>query len=119
MSGSMKWFVYQTDDGADFAIWRDESRVKIVNGETGDYVAGETLIYGLPRNVTPRTVRYSSSDGTVSASIVALTQSLMLAAPAQFEDVNTGKTLTRRSRQPEKVRLPYAEDTGLNDGTPT
>lgn len=119
MSGSKKWFVYQTDDGENFAVLRDESNTEAVNGATGDFTSTSAVIYSIPKNVKPRYVVYRSADKTITRKCVALTQSLLLAAPVTIVDGPTGLTLTRKNRKAETIKLPYPEDTGLDDGDAT
>lgn len=118
MAGSMKWFVYTTDAGQTYAIYRDESNLELVN-TGGDYGTGSTETDALPRNITPRYARYRSTDGTVSRNIVALTTAALTAAPATITDAVSGLTLNLQGRNGERKRLPIAADTGLTDSDAT
>ena len=54
MAGSIKWFVYTTDSGQDFALKADESNLEAVNGSVQDMPGTATTTFALPRNVKPR-----------------------------------------------------------------
>lgn len=121
MAGSNKWFVYTTDAGTDFALFRDESNVEAVNGGTQDFVAATAVQYSLPGNVKPRVCVYSNAAGTIRRSVVALTQTIYngILPNATITDQTSGETLTLSSKKGEVVRLPKAGDTGLTDGDAT
>lgn len=121
MAGSIKWFVYTTDDGTDFAINKDESNTEFINGGTQDYPNTGTIIYALPKNVTPRQLVFRSVDGTVTRKIVALTQTIYDAVlPAStFTDPVSGKVTYLTRKEGELVRVPIGPDTGLDDGDAT
>lgn len=121
MAGSNKWFVYTTDDGSNFALYRDESNMEGVNGATGDYTGASTIIYSLPRNVKPRSIVYGNASGTIRRTIPALTAAIYngVAANATITDQTSGETLTVVRKVGEVVALPKAADTGLNDGDAT
>ena len=121
MVGSMKWFVYTTDAGDDFGIFRDESNVEAVNGGTQDYPNAGAIVYAVPNNLKPRLVTYESNDGSVRRDIVALTQTIYngIAAGATMTDQATGLTLTFVRKKGEVVRIPRGIDTGITDGDNT
>lgn len=121
MAGSMKWFVYTTDSGDDFAIFRDESNTEGINAGTQDYVTASTAQYALPRNVRARYIRMRSADGLVSRNIVALTTTIYNAILSDFNFVDgpSGKTLVVSEKVGERIRVPQAADTGLTDGDAT
>lgn len=118
MAGSLKWFVYTTDGGDDFAIFRDESNTEAINGGTQDYVDATTVQHAVPRNVTPRYLRMRSADGLVSRNIVGLTLTIYtaVAAGTSITDPVSGKTLVLSEKVGERIRYPKAPDTGLTDG---
>jgi hypothetical protein len=121
MAGSLKWFVYTTNSGDDFALYRDESNLEAVNAGTQDYVDATTVQYALPRNVYPRYLRFRSADGLVSRNIVALTSTIYdaVAANSSITDAVSGKTLILSEKVGERIRYPKAVDTGLTDSDAT
>lgn len=123
MAGSNKWFVYTTDDGQDFAINLDESNTESVNGSTQDYVPAIAIKYSLPRNVRPRRAIYASADGKRTITCICLTQTIyngVLTNQSSITDPIGGGTLGLVRIRPEIItRLPFAGDTGLDDGDAT
>lgn len=123
MAGSNKWFVYTTDDGQDFAVQLDESNTEAVNGSTQDYVPAVAIKYALPRNVRPRRAVYQSADGRRTITCIALTQTIyngVLTNVSSIADPIGGGTLGLVRIRPEIItRLPFAGDTGLDDGDNT
>jgi len=122
LAGSKKWFVYTTDNGNDFAIELDESNTEAVNAETQDYVDGLGIIFALPRNITPRRLFYEDNNGNRVISCVALTQAIYNGALSGVRTIDNplgGGSLTLIRSRPEKIRLPYPQDTGLTDGDNT
>lgn len=124
MAGSLKWFVYTTDDGTDFAIKLDESNTEAVNGATQDYVAGTAFRFAIPKNLKPRHAVYQSPDGVRSIKCVALTQTIYAGVPANVTSITDplppNNTLGLVRIVPERLSpLPFANDTGINDGDAT
>lgn len=123
MAGSKKWFVYTTDDGTDFAVQLDESNTEAVNGATQDYVAGSAFKYSVPGNLRLRSAYYGNADGTRVIKCVALTPTIYNGIPANVSSITDpigGGTLGLIRIRPEVItRLPFAGDTGLNDGDAT
>lgn len=124
MAGSLKWFVYTTDDGTDFAIKLDESNTEAVNGSTQDYVAGVAFRYSIPRNLRPREAVYRNGTGTRTIRCVCLTQSIYNGVTANVTSITdpiAGQgTLGLVRITPERISpLPFANDTGLQDGDDT
>lgn len=122
MAGSKKWFVYTADDGTDFAISLDESNTEAVNGATQDYVAGTAFKYSVPKNLRPRTAVYSNTAGTRTIRCVCLTQAIYEGVPANATSIadpiaGGSATLSLVRIRPEVISpLPFAGDTGLDDG---
>lgn len=123
MAGSNKWFVYTTDDGTDFAIQQDESNTEAINGATQDFVAAVAIKYSLPRNIRPRRAYYRSPDGFRTISGVALTQTIYNGIPGNKSSISdplgTGTLGLVRIRPEIITRLPFAGDTGIDDGDAT
>lgn len=124
MAGSKKYFVYTTDAGTDFALLADESNTEAVNAGENDYADGVSIIYELPRNVTPRRAIYANAAKTRRITCYPLTTTIYEGIPAGVPSITdpiagTG-TLTLVALEPETIkRLPIALDTGLNDGDAT
>lgn len=122
MAGSVKWFVYTTDSGDDFAIKRDESNTEAVNAGTQDFPAVPPTQYALPRNVKPRELVYSNAARTITRKVVALTAAIFgnaeTGAPTITDQVS-GETLTLFRKEGEIIALPFGVDTGLIDGDAT
>lgn len=120
MAGSLKWFVYQTDNGTDFAIELDESNTEAINAGNNDYVANTGIIFAVPKNVTPRYAFYANTPGTRVIKVVALTPTIFngLVANARTitDPIDVADTLTLVRVRPEIIRLPYPNDTGIDDG---
>lgn len=121
MAGSIKWFIYTTDDGDDFAVKLDESNTEQINAGTQDYVAGAGVNYALPRNVKPRNLVYESTDGAVRRRLVALTPTIFngVAAGNSYTDPVSGVVVNLVQKNGERISLPRADDTGLQDGDPS
>ncbi len=121
MAGSMKWFVYTTDNNDTFALWRDESNLEAVNGATGDYPATGGPRYSIPRNIKPRVITFESVDGLYRRDIVALTPAIFNAVVpgATMVDQVSGETLRFVRKKGEILRQPVGEDTGITDADAT
>jgi hypothetical protein len=123
MAGSLKFFVYTSDAGPQYALKRDESNVEAVNGAVGDYPdSGSTVDLELPRNIKPRYATYVSTDGTVRRNIVVLTPALyagLAGTTPTIVDDTSGLTLTLKTQVGEQRTLPFGADTGLIDGDAT
>lgn len=122
MAGSIKWFVYTTDAGDDYAIRLDESNTEAVNGQNQDFVSGLALKDAVPRNIKPREIFYTNAARTRTIRCVALTQTIYNGAIAggvgTIPDPIAGgnATLGLIRANGEKLRLPVPFDTGLDDG---
>lgn len=122
MAGSIKWFIYTTDDGDDFGIKLDESNTEDLNGGVQDFPNTPPTQLALPRNIKPRHVIYRNIDGTITRKVVALTPAIYSGAEANnptMVDQVSGQTLSIRRKIGEVVSLPFGQDTGLQDGDPT
>jgi len=123
MAGSLKWLVYTTDAGVDFAILLDESNTESVNGSTQDFVDGLAIANAVPRNIKPRELFYTNATRTRTIRCVALTQAIyagvLSGGVPTIPDPLSGQTLTLIRANGERIRLPFALDTGLTDGDAT
>jgi hypothetical protein len=123
MAGSKKWFIYTTDGGIDFAILLDESNTEAVNGSTQDLLDTSTVQLAVPRNIRPRSLFYSNTDGTRTIKCVALTPTIYTGAPVSVptipDPLGTGTLRLVRVRAEVLSPLPRGIDTGLNDGDAT
>jgi hypothetical protein len=123
MAGSKKWLVYTSDLGTDFAINLDESNTEAVNGSTQDFVEGLAVVNSVPRNIKPRELFYSNAARTRVIRCVALTQTIyngvVTGGVPTIPDPLSGGTLSLVRANGERIRLPFALDTGLTDGDNT
>jgi len=122
VAGSIKWFVYTTDGGTDYAIKLDESNTEAVNGSTQDFVANLAITDALPRNIKPRCIYYTNTARTRRIRCVALTPTIYQGAITG--GVNTipdpiaggAAVLGLIQARGEVKTLPVPFDTGLDDG---
>lgn len=122
MAGSIKWFVYQDDAGANTAIKLDESNTEAVNGTNQDFVPNLDISVGVPRNIKVREVFYASADRNRVIRCVPLTLAIYAAiltgsTPSIPNPLGPGTLVLIRANGERRV-LPFAEDTGLIDGDP-
>lgn len=61
MAGSLKNFVYTSDNGVRYAVRRDESNAELEDFGFEDLTPADDGIQGLPRNITPRFVNVLNS----------------------------------------------------------
>lgn len=120
MAGSKKWVVYSTDTGDDFAILLDESNTEAVNGSVQDFIDGLGIVQAVPRNIKPRELFYSNATRTRTIRCVALSQTIyagvLSGGVPTITDPIGGGTLVLIRANGERIRLPFALDTGLDDG---
>lgn len=124
MAGSLKWFKYTTDTGAEFGIYMDESNGEVVGNTDFAPLVDDAVIYALPRNVKPRTALYRSTDGKVSRRIAVTESNATIATlPSSFTvaaiDGNPAYQVNLQSFRGEEVRRIVGFDTGLDDGDAT
>lgn len=121
MAGSIKWFIYTTDAGDDFALEADESNVEAFSAGTQDYPeTGTPPIYAVPRNIKPRFAVFQSPSGDRRIKVPVITTTIYnaLNGTSQMPDPITpaGPVLTLLYKRPEVITVPRGNDTGLNDG---
>lgn len=124
MAGSIKWFIYTTDDGTDFALEADESNIEAFSAGTQDYPdTGTPPIFAVPRNVRPRYAVFQSPSGQRRITVPVITQAIYnaLNGTSTIPDPISAAApdLTLLYKRPEIIRLPKGSDTGLNDGDAT
>lgn len=122
MAGSIKWFKYTTDTGAEFGISMDESNGEAISNT--DAAGADAGLLALPRNIKPRYVVYRSTDGRYTRKIPVTSRTATVATlPATISvDVEgaLNQTLALAFFQGERVvRIVRGDDTGLNDGDDT
>lgn len=123
MSGSIKWFVYTSDAGAEYGIKMDESNGEAVGN--ADYATTDTTMMSLPRNISPRIAVYTSADGLYSRRIpvtsnTATAANLPASFTAQISGSAAGVQVSLSSFIGERfTSIPIAADTGILDGDAT
>ncbi len=116
MAGSNRNFQYTTDAGDVFLFKGDESNTEAVNGVDANIQGGNENNYGIPQNVKPRRVFYTSADGFRTLSAIATTVAIYNNPPATIPDPFDNQNLTLSRKVPERIRLYPNVDTGLTDG---
>ena len=126
MAGSIKWFLYTDDSGADFAIKLDESNTEAVNGGTQDFLPTSTVRAGVPRNIKVRELFYANIDRTRVIRCVALTTQIygtILGGQGTQEITDPlnplGAPLALIRANGERRVIPFGQDTGQDDGDPS
>ena len=121
MAGSLRWFRYVADDGVPYAVNRDESNTEIVNLVADTSAVIPTAV--LPKNLTPRSIRYATPDGKATRDIIVLSLARftaingVTAITAGAGDIDSGFTFTVRSKKGETIsRIPVTADSGKDDG---
>lgn len=116
MSGSLKWFEYQTDLGDSFGVLMDESNGEIVGNI--DITSDDQVDYALPRILRPRRALYRSLDNTISRSIILSTAAQLTTVPATAVfGIEGGAIDLVLSRTVGEIRPRIiAGDTGQTDG---
>lgn len=128
MAGSKKWTFYETDDGEQWGLIRDESNVEgvvIADGDV-DIPTGSSIKYSVPANVRPRYATYKS-ETTVKVRRVTIPTRALYDDLASAIPNSTSKTFTEdgevfrlQGLSPERIRpVVFSGDTGLNDGDAT
>ena len=118
MAGSRRNFQYTDDLGAIYLFNADEGNIEAVNGTVADIEAANASNPGIPKNITPRRLTYSSPTRTRNLNIVAVTQAIYNNPPATITINLPGddNLLTLTAQSPERRRLYPNIDTGLTDG---
>lgn len=119
MAGSLKWMVYMTDSGQQYAVWIDES-----NGKAGGFLdmSNGVTLQTLPRGIKMRYVNTVNAETGVRRRIYLgkpdnpLKNGGTVQLPLYSGNTATMKPFAVSSYRAEKRRTPYGQDTGLNDG---
>lgn len=116
MAGSKRDYVYQADDGTQFAVKLDKSNTDELNGGENVYPQTGGPKYRLPKNLKPREIAYSSQDGLRVIRIIALTPTIYSGAlankPTIQDPIVPSQTLRISRQTPERIRdLPKPVDT--------
>lgn len=118
MSGSKKFFEYETDGGDLYGLLADESNTEKIHGSDNDLTTN--LVYQLPRNVTPRHAVYADDDGRVLKIYVMTVAKYNGLSTSNATISHDGHTYKLVRKVPERIRmLPIPGDTGLDDGDAT
>lgn len=122
MSGSLKYFRYQSDNGQTYGIKADESNGEAIGN--ADLTAADVGVTGLPRNIRERFAVYRSADGKYTRKIPVcqrarpnsdLPASISIDPGDAAGNVTVFLAYTRGER--ETVITPV--DSGLDDGDAT
>lgn len=127
MAGSLRWFVYQLDNGSRVGVFLDESNTEALNGGAANIPpAGQRPTVQRPVGTKLRTITYKTPDGLRSVRVVALTPTIYNSIPASLSSIpnplpasgNTGSgALQFWDKSPERLKIPrFGLDTGLTDG---
>lgn len=113
MAGSLKWFSYTTDDGANFAILADESNAELA-GTGVDLGGGTSALYGIPKTITPRYARYADATRTIVRKAIISVSGTNPTTP--IIDPSSGASLELVAIVAESRRFASGVDTGITDG---
>lgn len=125
MAGSIKTFIYSTDNGRDCCINMDESNGEAIGNPDFDLPVINPAIFlpGIPAGITPRVARYQSDDGRVSKAIIVCLEQLLPLLPAIIQvffptsaTATTPVDIRLKSIVNERSKAYTGVDTGLNDG---
>jgi hypothetical protein len=108
MAGALQYRLYQDDRGLTWAIRGDKSNFSAVNGSVGLLTSSPPYSDGLPSNLKPRFLEYSSPLLPRKVVIVALTQAVYNSPPAQIADLLQpgGGVLLLTRKVPERRTIP-------------
>jgi hypothetical protein len=113
MSGSLRYFNYQSDNGGTYALFGDLSNIQAVNPSGAGALATLPAIK-IPRNITPRYALFSDVSGNIRRKVPLLKPSDVLALTSTLAFTPTGETVpvTITAIRGEQVNLPKLADTG-------
>lgn len=125
MAGSIKTFVYTTDQDRACCINMDESNGEAVGNPDFDLpvINPVNFLPGIPSGISPRVARYQSDDGRVSKAIIVCLKTLLASLPSvisvffpQNATAVTPVDIRLKSITNESYKAYTGVDTGLNDG---
>ncbi len=113
MSGSIRWYVYTSANGIDYAIQADKSNIAAVN-PSGAAAPATLPQAAVPRNIKPRYALFSDITGTIKRKVVLLKQSDVAALSPTLSFTPTGETAAVQISyvRGESISLPKLTDTG-------
>lgn len=124
MAGSRKWFKYTTDSGDTFGVNMDESNGELVGNTDFEATDNDVVVYAIPRNISPRSALYRSTDGLATRRIIVTdndeditTVTSSFVVPAQ--DGSGPFTMQLQSFKGEEIKRIVSVDTGMIDGDDT
>jgi len=113
MSGSIRWYTYESDSGTLYAIQGDKSNIAAVNpsGATAPATLPQAAV---PRNIKPRYALFSDSTGQIKRKVVLLRPSDVAALTPTKNFVPAEETATVQITyiRGESISLPKLTDTG-------
>jgi len=130
MAGSLKYLKYTDDDGNQWFYFGDESNAEnyLVDDTLADFMLTDedNIIHKIPANIEPRTAVFNSTTTTSTREAIiptlaiaqALRQGDSTVALKVWSD-SAGETFRLKRIIPERISLPTANDTGLDDGDVT
>lgn len=117
MAGSLKWMLYRSDSGRDFAVYIDES-----NGERAGFTDAPAIVGSdtLPRGIKMRYVNVVSPLGVkrkiwVGSPNHPLTRGGTITLAQWNGDRQSLVNFSVTSYRAEKRRVPFGFDTGITD----
>ncbi len=113
MAGSIKNFIYTTDEGDTFILRADESNVEAAGGAV-DLTGGTSALYGMPKGLKPRYARYRNAAGTIARNCYLCTEAATPTTP--IIDQVSGESLDLVKIYSEERTFFIGVDTGLTDG---
>lgn len=112
MAGSIRWFVYTSDNGVDYAIQADRSNIGAVN-PSGTGNPASLPQAAVPRNIKPRYALFSDITGTIKRKVVLLKPSDVAALTPTLSFTPTGEAVAVQLSyvRGESISLPKLVDT--------
>lgn len=111
MSGSNRYFNYQSDNGTTYAIFASKDNVNGANSSAPTATLGAATV---PRNIKPRYALFADDTGLIRRKVPILTQAILLALSPTTSFIPYGETASVKLTyvRGESIRLPRIQDTG-------